>query len=333
MPKISVIIPVYNVARYIERCARSLFEQTLDDIEYLFINDCSPDNSITIIKNIMIEYPHRISQTRVLSMRSNQGVATVRKYGMLEATGDYIIHCDGDDWVDIALYESLYNKAVKEHADIVICDEIIEYQNNSQVCEIKDLPNNGHKIISNWYRNTIGLHLHNKLIKRTLYVTNEIYPWEGLNMWEDNGLMFRLLYYGKKISQIHNNVFYHYNKTNINAITIGYGLDHVEQMISIAQNLTLFFNNKPEAQHFANTIKAFQFLAKINLITDSFQNLKRYNETFIGSEYIIPYLDKSAFSLKGRLRFIMVKYNLSFVFIVLYKIYSYFSIIINHKSK
>ena len=71
MPKVSVIVPVYNVAEYIERCARSLFEQTLDDMELIFIDDCTPDNSVEIIKRVLDEYPQRKQQTRIFKMPTN----------------------------------------------------------------------------------------------------------------------------------------------------------------------------------------------------------------------------------------------------------------------
>ena len=68
MPKVSVIIPVYGVEKYIERCARSLFEQTLDDMEFIFIDDCTPDGSINILSNVLESYPLRIKQTQIVKM-------------------------------------------------------------------------------------------------------------------------------------------------------------------------------------------------------------------------------------------------------------------------
>lgn len=82
MPKVSIIVPVYGVEKYIERCCRSLFEQTLDDIEYLFIDDCSPDRSIEILKKVLDEYPHRKNQVHIHRMGKNSGQAAVRKWGM-----------------------------------------------------------------------------------------------------------------------------------------------------------------------------------------------------------------------------------------------------------
>ena len=125
MPKVSVIIPVYRTEKYIERCVRSLFNQTLDEIEYLFIDDCSPDNSIKILNNVLEDYPHRKEQVIIHRMSRNSGQAIVRNWGMQNATGEYVIHCDSDDWGDADMYRAMYDKAVEEHSDVVICDYAI----------------------------------------------------------------------------------------------------------------------------------------------------------------------------------------------------------------
>ena len=121
MPKVSIIVPVYGVEKYIERCARSLFEQTLDDIEYLFIDDCTPDKSVEILKRVLEEYPHRKSQVVIHRMEQNSGQAKVREWGMRNATGEYLIHCDSDDWVDMDMYRIMYEEAKRTDADIVMC--------------------------------------------------------------------------------------------------------------------------------------------------------------------------------------------------------------------
>ena len=111
MPKVSVIIPIYGVEKYIERCARSLFEQTLDDIEYIFIDDCTPDNSMIVLQSIIEKYRFRLDKekkvVRIEKMPSNSGLTAVRSHGMQLALGEYVIHCDSDDWVDRELYETM----------------------------------------------------------------------------------------------------------------------------------------------------------------------------------------------------------------------------------
>ena len=122
MPKVSVVIPTYNVEKYIERCVRSLFEQTLDSMEYIFVDDCSPDNSIAIMQKVLEEYPQRKDQVKIIRHEVNQGVGAARNHGVAACTGDYIIHCDPDDWVDLNMYETMYNKAIENNADMVYCD-------------------------------------------------------------------------------------------------------------------------------------------------------------------------------------------------------------------
>ena len=97
MPKVSVVIPVYNVEQYIERCLYTLFGQTMDDIEYIFVDDSSTDSSVKIINKSLELYPYRKVLTKILRHSSNLGVGAARTTGIKAATGDYIIHCDPDD--------------------------------------------------------------------------------------------------------------------------------------------------------------------------------------------------------------------------------------------
>ena len=138
-------------------------------------------------------------------------------------------------------------------------------------------------------------------------------------MWEDNGLMTRLFYYAGKISVVCDS-YYHYNRTNFGAMTNGYGQKAVRQMIGIAEHLTEFFESKPDAEDFRKTVMAFQFLAKINLVTDSFSRINEYYALFPGSETIVSELDSGAFSPKGRFRFYMVKHHLAWLFVLMFKV-------------
>lgn len=322
-PYISVIVPVYNVEKYIEKCARSLFEQTLGRIEILFVNDCTPDNSLEIIERFIEEYrlcfAKKKSVARIITMPSNSGLAAVRRRGIIEATGDFIIHCDGDDWVDTDLYEKMYNEAIASSADIVMCGSIHEYANHSDKHEVEQPADNCKDVVRKWYRECLGMHCWNKLVRRSLYTDNDILPWDGLNMWEDNGLMTRLFYHAGKLSVIRDS-YYHYNRANVGAMTNGYGQKAIKQMIGIANHLTEFFESKSDAEDFRKTVMAFQFLAKINLITDSFSRIKEYHTLFPGSEVIVKELDPEAFSARGRFRFYMVKWHLGWLFVLMFKV-------------
>ncbi len=135
MPKVSIIIPVYGVEKYIDHCARSLFEQTLEDIEYIFVDDCTKDNSIAVLEHVIEDYPNRKSQITILHHDINKGLPQARKTGILVAKGEYIAHCDSDDWVDKDIYEVIYNEAITKKADLVFCDYYISTdRGDSDIC-------------------------------------------------------------------------------------------------------------------------------------------------------------------------------------------------------
>lgn len=209
MPKVSVIVPIYNAEKYIEKCVRSLFEQTLDDIEYIFVNDCTPDNSMQILKNIIEEYPHRKTRIKILNHVQNQGQAGARTTGMKAMTGEFMIHCDPDDWIDLDLYEKMYNKAISENADIVVCDIKWVHYNRIIYNKINIKYNNGNTLLKNYFRNSIGVSLVNKLIKSELIIKYHIYPFVGINAGEDLNVSLRVFFYSNKIIKIEDTFYYY----------------------------------------------------------------------------------------------------------------------------
>lgn len=133
MPKVTVIITIYNRERFIADCARSLFGQTLDDVEFLFVDDASTDNSVSVLEEVIAEYPPRKEMIHVLQMEQNGGRAVARQTGIDHATGEYVIHVDSDDWVDTDMLELLYTKAKETDADIVGCNITHEYKTYQKI--------------------------------------------------------------------------------------------------------------------------------------------------------------------------------------------------------
>lgn len=211
IPKVSIIIPVYNVEKYIERCVRTLFAQTLDELEYIFVDDCSPDKSIEVMLRVLELYPARKSQVKLIRHESNQGVSQSRQDGVDAATGEYIIHCDPDDWVELDMYEQLYNKAKETNADIVICDfnDIADNKikiRNQQPEEFTNI--SLLKSISGVSTKEIHGALWNKLIKAQYY-KNIVIP-KGFNYCEDVLALFQLLQNDKFNIKYINKSLYNY---------------------------------------------------------------------------------------------------------------------------
>ncbi len=187
MPAVSVIVLVYKVEEYIERCARSLFGQTLEDIEYVFVDDCTPDASMEILERVLDGFPQRRSQVKVLHNEVNQGQAYSRRRGVEAASGDYIIHCDSDDWVEPDMYAKLYCKATAEGLDMVMCRMRLVYPDHVEPSADKFGTDD---VLGALIRQDILDHLPDKLITRKAYEKGITYP--KCNMSEDSAMLIQL---------------------------------------------------------------------------------------------------------------------------------------------
>lgn len=205
MPLVSVIVPIYNVELYIEKCARSLFEQTLQDIEIIFIDDCTPDNSIKIIENTILEYTGISNKVQIVKLPENSGVATARRLGIAMSKGEYIAFCDSDDWVDVDMYRELYSKAEENDADCVLCDYYESDGDNVQ--PIIYAYCNKEVLMSDLLSYKKGGSMCFQIAKRELY-ENIIFPKK--HMWEDLVISIQVFYYAKNIVQYSGRPLYYY---------------------------------------------------------------------------------------------------------------------------
>ena len=219
MCKVTVVVPVYKAEQCIERCVRSLFDQTLSDIEYIFVDDCTPDNSMAVLEKLLEEYPERARNTKIIRHEKNTGQSGARRDGILAATGDYIIHCDADDWVDLDMYQSMYEKAESQGVEAVCCDIVLEFDASSTILSVTDAYDD-HQLMYECKApiSVEYLSMCNRLVSRKVFERNTILPFEGVNMWDDVGLCTRVRYYARSTAAI-NRAFYHYNRQNEQSTT------------------------------------------------------------------------------------------------------------------
>lgn len=237
-PKISIIIPVYNVEQYIEKCLHSLFSQTLNDLEYIFVNDCTPDRSIDILQRVLLKYPNRKSQVILINRTQNGGQVAARTDGMKVATGEFMIHCDPDDWIEPDMYEIMYKTAKDNCADVVICDAISHFPDHDEQMIWDDLCD-----ADDWlkHRMDIWWGLWNRLVRTSIIKDNNIYPFPDINLTEDMNIMMRVYYYAKKFANVHR-CLYHYNRMNeYSALKNAKSLEKYMQRLNSAKGIDEFF--------------------------------------------------------------------------------------------
>lgn len=195
MAKVSVIVPVYNVEKYLKRCLDSLINQTLSDIDIICINDGSKDSSLKILE----QYAQKDSRI-VIYNQENSGLSVARNTGLEHASGEYIGFVDSDDWVDLDFYEKLYNSAKNNNADIAVADFIREHPNKKP----KRLKLKEEKIYTTPEDKFMICKVH-----REGCVWNKIYRTEfikSINLkfvpkmyYEDRDFTIRSLYFSKKL--------------------------------------------------------------------------------------------------------------------------------------
>lgn len=247
--KVSVIIPVYKVEKFIGRCARSLMEQTLTDVEYIFVDDASPDGSIGVLRQVLAGYPERSSHVRILIHPENKGLPAARNTGLVMAQGEYIFHCDSDDFVEPDMLEQLYGEATETDADIVWCDWYLTFEKSERYMKqpAYDTPLEALKAMLG---GAMKYNVWNKLIRRSLYVENGITFPTGYGMGEDMTIML-LFAYAQKVAYLPH-AFYHYVKLNTNAFSQTYSNRHLLELqhnvTAITDKLGNLFGNTLEQE-------------------------------------------------------------------------------------
>ncbi|MFI3278471.1 MAG: glycosyltransferase [Rikenellaceae bacterium] len=208
---ISVIVPIYNVENYIERCLRSLFEQTkTNGVEFILVNDCTPDGSMEVARRIIAEYP--LLTVRIIEHPENRNNGAARQTGLDAAAGDYTIQIDSDDWCEPTMLEDMYAKAIEADADIVSCD-YYEFQGD---VHHNALGEDKFERLENILIKSTHSAFWMRLIKKELYTKNKIKIDHGINIQVDLLCVTQLYYLTDKISHIPT-PYYHYmdNPTSV----------------------------------------------------------------------------------------------------------------------
>lgn len=246
-PLVSILVPVYNVELYIERCARSLFEQTYYNLEFIFCDDYSPDSSIQKLETVMKDYPQRSEQIRIIYHGRNRGSAAARNTLIDNCKGDFCFWVDADDWVETNAVEVLVKKQQETDADIVTCRA---YAHNGDIkkeyfdggCNLdKDA------LLEMILRGKCGSSVWRRLIRNSLHTDHNIKCLEGVNGRDDFQLIVPLIYYSRKVDSI-DAFLYHYDRTPHHSITYDSMNNLTYQIQSMRSRLFIrdFFVGKDE---------------------------------------------------------------------------------------
>lgn len=230
MPKVSVIVPVYNVEQYLAKCLDSLVGQTLDEIEIIVVNDGTKDHSQKIIDKYQKEYPNKIKSF----IKENGGLSDARNFGLSYATGEYIAFLDSDDYVDLTMYETMYNKAKKENADMVECDFYWVYPNKTKE-DVGSIYHNKKEMLVQ-----ARVVAWNKLIKREILERTKIRFPKGYR-YEDVEFFYKLLPSLEKVAFVKKPFIYYIQREN--SISNSQN-ERTKEIIDVLEHVIIYYKEK-----------------------------------------------------------------------------------------
>ena len=226
--KISIIVPCFNMARYVERCIHSLTHQTLRDIEIICINDASTDDTLAVLNKCA----HNDSRIRVISLDKNVGVSTARNIGIKNAHGVYVGFVDGDDYVDVDFYENLYNSSENESIEIVK-GRLRRFVGNYVLYDGHDAAKGNKYEFKYCFTSAI--------YNREMLITNNIFFPDGIAVAEDIFFLMRAVYFAARVRVIDCG-FYNYVRRTDSVDSGVYSHAKIMDALSVADNLMAWLN-------------------------------------------------------------------------------------------
>lgn len=253
--KVSVIVPMYNVEKVISRCVRSLFSQTLNEFEIIFVNDCSKDDTVQELEKLLASYNRDDVRVKVISHEKNSGVASARNTGLDNASGEYIYYVDADDYCDDDTLEQMYLEALNKDCDIVGCEWLLSFENNARHMVQPDVMN-GYQAFTKMCNGVMRWNLWLFMVRRSLYENNAFRFIPMANMGEDMMVMMKILLNADKVSIIHKPL-YHYIQTNSNAMTKNFSAyrDQVSENVSEVERYLELIGKSEENKGLVNQLK------------------------------------------------------------------------------
>ena len=297
--KVSILVPFYKVEKYVGRCVDSLFSQTYDNIEYVFVNDCTPDQSMLVINEKIKEY--RIEgKCKIIVHDQNLGISVSRNDCLDNMTGDFFLFVDSDDYIDSDMVERLVEAAVKENADISGCGYVEEFTDHS--VEHPQQYTNDHDEMMRAITMLTLKGVMWKLLVRSTIVTDhkdEVRFIPDRNIVDDYLFCCQIFYYAKRFAGV-NRCMYHWIQYNPNNYThtTAFAVESQAAAIRMAEE---FYKRKGVISIVEDSLLRRKFISKLPLILDkTCRDVVRWRKLFPESNLVWRQME---FSMGNRLRF------------------------------
>ncbi len=244
IPSVTICVPVYCVEKYIERCAVCIFEQTYENLSYIFVDDCSTDRSMDILHKVILRYPQKKYRVKIIKHKVNRGLAAARNTAVKAVSTPFLFNLDSDDTIHPRTIELLVRKQLETDADIVTSAVVRQMPNGKLKTTIfSEISSNEKEWCCRLLSREIPVCVWGRLIRTSLYHENQIYAKEGVNMCEDYHVISRLAYFANRMDY-ENKAEYYYNCQNMYSITSVISESKFNQQLESLDILYDFFQDK-----------------------------------------------------------------------------------------
>lgn len=204
-------MPIYKVEKYLEKTLDSIFTQTYPHLSYVFVNDCSPDNSLQVLKDTIARYKIEDNRYTIINHTQNEGIAVSRTDCIANALGDYVYFVDSDDWIEQDTVEQMVFATKEGTIDIVGCDYMKDYLSGKTTCHHENYADTCRENLFRCLNYDIATVLWKLLIRRELFENFQITP--HVDIVEDYIMSVKLYYFANSFVAIPK-AFYHYVQYN-----------------------------------------------------------------------------------------------------------------------
>lgn len=289
VPLVSICVPIYGVEKYIEQCAKSLFEQSYEHIEYIFVNDCTKDRSIELLQGVIERYPDRKAQIKIINHPYNKGLASSRNTGVDASTGDYLMHVDSDDWLHLDAVKKLVDFNSTQSCDVIVFSSASVYPNETIIKNI--LIKEKSDYIKQMLLHSMPASIWNKFYRLDFYKESGIRSIDGLNHGEDYVVVPRIIHKANRIMVL-DEPLYFYNQMNENSYMKNISSKSIHNLYDAANILTDYFNAVPDKLEYRDVVRNISVRTMLALV--KLANKSAYPEI---SKLFMPNIQNGDFSL------------------------------------
>lgn len=310
--KISVIIAVYNIEEYIERCLLSIINQSLKEIEIIVVNDGSTDNSLHRIKNIA----NNEKRIKIVD-KENQGLIEARKSGYKISKGKYLLFIDGDDWLEEGCLYKIYETAIQSNSDIVQFNAYKSYDYKKEHFRVFEKSiSNSEDNLKNALLNSIRPNIWSKLVRREFLKENNITFPNNISYGEDLATTLNWFIYNPKLSIVEDSLYNYYQRYNSITNVISDTIIDVDKAIQFIEEQLKYKNKyntyKKEFDYMVFLHLYIYRIIEANKLSDIHE--KVYNQykkrnIDINNIYIKKYIDNCNLYLKFKIKFGLLGYR------------------------